>query len=58
LKIVKERLTVSLHNAQELDHDLGGRADEDLALSPALGIDNVVEAVVLIHDEQDSDKKN
>lgn len=40
-------LTVALHNAQELDNDLGGRADEHLALAATLGIDDVVEAVVL-----------
>ena len=33
---------MALHNAQELDNDLRGRADEDLTLAPALGIDNVV----------------
>lgn len=40
-------LTVALHDAQELDNDLGGGSDKDLALAPALGIDDVVEAVVL-----------
>lgn len=40
-------LTVTLHDAQELDDDLRGRADEHLALAATLGIDDVVEAVVL-----------
>lgn len=40
-------LTVTLHDAQELDDDLGGGSDKDLALSTALGIDDVVEGVVL-----------
>ena len=35
-------LTVTLHDGKELDNDLRGRADEDLTLAPALGIDNVV----------------
>ena len=35
-------LTMALHNAQELDDDLGRRADEHLALAAALGVDNVV----------------
>ena len=33
---------MTLHDAKELDDDLGGRADEDLALATALGVDNVV----------------
>ena len=40
-------LTVSLHDTQEFYNDLGGRSDEDLALSTALSIDDVVQAVVL-----------
>ena len=39
---------MTLHDTQELHDDLGARADEHLALSTALGIDNVVEAVVLV----------
>lgn len=35
-------LTVLLHNGEHLDNDLGARADEHLALSAALGVDNVV----------------
>ena len=34
--------TVALHDGEELDDDLRGRADEDLALAAALGVDNVV----------------
>lgn len=52
----KTTLTMSLHDAQEFNHDLGGRADEDLALSPTLGIDNVVEAIVLANDQNDRDQ--
>ena len=33
---------MTLHHAQELHNDLGRRADEDLALATALGVDNVV----------------
>ena len=35
-----------LHNRQELNNNLTRRADEDLAFSTALGIDDVVQAVV------------
>lgn len=35
-------VAVSLHDAQELDDDLGGGSDKDLALAAALGIDNVL----------------
>lgn len=38
---------MSLHDAQKLDHHLGRRPDEDLALATALGIDDIVQAVVL-----------
>ena len=31
-----------LHDREDLDDDLGRRADEHLALSTALGVDNVV----------------
>lgn len=34
-----------LHDGEEADDDLGGRADEDLTLSTLLSVDNVVEAV-------------
>ena len=40
---------MALHDAQELDNDLRGRADEHLALSTALGVDDVVQAVILHH---------
>ena len=36
------RLTVTLHDGKDLDNDLGARTDEDLALSAALGVDDVV----------------
>jgi hypothetical protein len=39
-------VAVALHHAEELDNDLGGRADEDLTLATALGVDDVVKAVV------------
>ena len=34
--------TVTLHDAKELDDDFRGRANQDLALATALGVDNVV----------------
>lgn len=34
--------TMALHNTQELDDDLRGRADEHLALAATLGVDDVV----------------
>ena len=37
---------MALHDAKELDNDLGRRSNEDLALSSALGIDDVVKTVV------------
>jgi len=40
-------LTMTLHDAQKLDDDLGGRADEHLALATTFGIDDVVQAVIL-----------
>ena len=33
---------MALHDREELDDDLGRRADEDLALAAALRVDNVV----------------
>jgi hypothetical protein len=33
---------MALHDAQELDNDLGRGSDEHLALTPTLGIDDVV----------------
>jgi hypothetical protein len=38
--------TVSLHDAQELDNDLGRRPNEDLSLTSLLGIVDGVQAVV------------
>ncbi len=40
------RRTVLLHDLEELDDDLGGRADKDLALAAALSVGNVHESVV------------
>jgi hypothetical protein len=37
---------VLLHQRQELDDDLGGRTDQDLALATLLSVVDVVEAVV------------
>lgn len=36
-----------LHDAEELHHHLGRGADEDLALAPALGVNNADKGVVL-----------
>lgn len=36
-----------LHDAQELDHHLGRGADEDLALTPALGVHDANQGVIL-----------
>ena len=38
--------TVLLHDRKELDNDLGGRADHDLALTTALSVVDGVQAVV------------
>jgi hypothetical protein len=38
--------TVTLHDSEELDDDLGGRADHDLALAGLLGVVDGIEAVV------------
>lgn len=43
---MKARLTVLLHNGQDLDNDLGRGSDQDLLLTPSLGVDNVVQTVV------------
>ena len=42
----KVRRTVTLHDGQELDNDLGGRADHDLALAGLLGVVDGVERIV------------
>lgn len=39
-------LTVTLHNLEELDDDLGGRSNQDLTLAGLLGIVDGVESVV------------
>ena len=44
--------TVLLHDAQNLDDDLGSRSDEHLTLASSFGVDNVVETVV---EDGDSD---
>ena len=38
--------TVLLHDAEELDDDLGGRADHDLTLSGFLGVVDGIERIV------------
>ena len=38
--------TVLLHDREELDDDLGGRVDQDLALSGLLGVVDGVERIV------------
>lgn len=38
--------TVALHDGEELDDDLGGRADQDLALAGLLGVVDSIQAVV------------
>jgi hypothetical protein len=40
------RRTVTLHDGQELDDDLGGRTDHDLALAGLLGVVDSIEAIV------------
>lgn len=35
-----------LHDLEELDDDLGGRADQDLALAGLLGVVDAVEGIV------------
>jgi len=39
---MKGRLTVLLHDGEDLDDDLGRRSDHDLSLSSSFGIDDVV----------------
>jgi len=39
-------VSMALHQGQKLDDDLGGRADEDLALATLLSVDDGLEAVV------------
>ena len=47
IRAVSEIHTMLLHNAQELHHNLGRWADENLALSATLSIHNAHEGVVL-----------
>jgi hypothetical protein len=37
---------VLLHDLQELDNDLGGRTDQDLALARLLGVVDALESIV------------
>lgn len=37
---------MALHDLQELDNDLGRRADQDLPLAPLLGVVDAVERIV------------
>lgn len=51
---------MSLHDAQELDNDLGRRSNHDLALAGLLGIvdgvERIVEDGVFGHDEETAGK--
>lgn len=38
--------TVLLHDLEELDNDLGGRSDQDLALARLLGVVDALESIV------------
>ena len=38
--------TVTLHDSEELDDDLGARSDQDLALAGLLGVVDAVEGIV------------
>ncbi len=40
------KLTVFLHDAQELDNDLGARSDQDLSLAGLFGVVDAVERIV------------
>ena len=42
---------MTLHDSEELDNDLGGRADQDLALASLLGYEELVGAMDQIRDE-------
>lgn len=42
---VTNELTILLHDLQELDDDLGRRADQDLTLSTLLSVGNGLEAI-------------
>jgi hypothetical protein len=44
--VCEARRTVTLHDGQELDDDLGGRTDHDLALAGLLGVVDSIEAIV------------
>jgi hypothetical protein len=40
--LIQSQLTMTLHDAQELDDDFGRGSDEHLALTPTFGVDDVV----------------
>lgn len=42
----QSKLTVLLHDSEELDNDLGAWADQDLTLAALLGVVDGIEAVV------------
>ena len=41
----KAKHTMSLHNSQELDNDLGRGSDQDLSLTSLLGVGNSLKSV-------------
>lgn len=43
---VESSRTVFLHDAQELDDDLGAGADEDLTLASLLGVVDALESII------------
>ena len=45
-KEISNRRTVLLHDSKELDDDLGGRTDENLALASLLGVVHGVKRIV------------
>lgn len=44
--LTRPRLTVLLHDREELDNDLGRRTDQDLALAALLGVVDGVKGIV------------
>jgi hypothetical protein len=51
-RISKQKLTVLLHNREELDNDLGGRTDKNLTLATLFGVVDVVQSIV---EDRDAD---
>lgn len=45
VKEKEDQHTVTLHDGEELDDDLGGRADQDLALASFLGYEVLARAI-------------